>query len=549
LMSYWPLLPRESFRKIFEPLVGKRIGFVVSWGNVGDWLIEEAAWQLFEEFWIEYKCVNHHTHPHQFDQVICDWADEFVFNGGGNMGSQYDAINIRKKLFEYKKPITIFPQTFFNQTENLPYKKIWVREKESFKFSEDAQLAPDLALGYQFTEHIPDPVERLGIFLRHDKEDSKTIPMSNLYQDSAKVCKTPQAYILLAARYERIVTNRLHFAIAGLLAWREVTLLPNSYFKNKAVWECWLKDLGCLWSETLPHNIDWEIVSFSQLGSMWRLGNQLFQYVFLRLTAKRLGVKFYCPAWKGQDVFLLNDSLEKVSTPLGIKKIYPQDKNFFLDFDPNALKIEKGIDIRGYFMSEKYFTDKNLVRSWLHFNPTGIARVAEKYKNIDFSKSCALHLRFTDMINTMRIYSPSKKYYYNALKIVGKDKNILVFSDDISSAKIFFKGLSYNFIFMENNKDSEDLYLMSLCHDCICSVSSFSWWGAWLNTYSDKIIICPRQRYTLWAPLQNKNFWPNDWIKIDSWRRFWNLYVFKMIKVFFIWLHKSLASRIKKILY
>ena len=69
-----------------------------------------------------------------------------------------------------------------------------------------------------------------------------------------RLYKPTKEYILLAARYETIFTNRLHFAIAGLIAGRKVTLLPNSYFKNKSIWECWLKDLGCLWSESLPHN-------------------------------------------------------------------------------------------------------------------------------------------------------------------------------------------------------------------------------------------------------------------------------------------------------
>lgn len=110
----------------------------------------------------------------------------------------------------------------------------------------------------------------------------------------------------------------------------------------------------------------------------------MFQYAFLRLTARRLGVKFYCPAWKGQDIFLLNDSSEKSSIPNSIQKVYPQDRNFFLGFHPDALKIEKGLDIQGYFMSEKYFTDKNLVRSWFSFNPQNLIHVIEKYQNIDF---------------------------------------------------------------------------------------------------------------------------------------------------------------------
>ena len=49
------------------------------------------------------------------------------------------------------------------------------------------------------------------------------------------------------------------------------------------------------------------MLSFSKLGNYGRLGNQLFQYAFLRMTARRLGTQFFCPKWDGDDIFNLND--------------------------------------------------------------------------------------------------------------------------------------------------------------------------------------------------------------------------------------------------
>jgi hypothetical protein len=37
------LLPKHAFATVFEPLVGKRIGFVRPFGNVGDALIVMAT--------------------------------------------------------------------------------------------------------------------------------------------------------------------------------------------------------------------------------------------------------------------------------------------------------------------------------------------------------------------------------------------------------------------------------------------------------------------------------------------------------------------------
>jgi exopolysaccharide biosynthesis predicted pyruvyltransferase EpsI len=243
-----PLIDINNFNSVFSELKGKKIGFVVTLGNVGDWLIEDSAVQLFNKFGINFKYVNSRLAPNKYNEEVCRWADEFVFNGGGSMGDLYTiGPNIRKEILDrYKKPMTILPQTF-NSREDLNYKKVWVRDNESLKYRGDAEIAPDLALGYEFKSKIPKAIEDIGVWLREDVEMKDFIGISSL-GDPVKICKTPEEYILLASKYKKIVTNRLHFAIAGLIARREVVLLPNKYFKNYSVWDTWLKYLGCEWN-------------------------------------------------------------------------------------------------------------------------------------------------------------------------------------------------------------------------------------------------------------------------------------------------------------
>ncbi len=242
------LLSYDFFEPIFSDFKNKKIGFVVVDGNVGDYLIQDSAEQLFKYFKIDFRKVNSRYAVGTFSEEVCKWADEFVVCGGGNMGTFYATPRkTREKVLSIGKPVTILPQSFFGGREDLPYKVVWVRERSSLEYYESAKLGPDLALGYSFNRRIPRPKEDLGIWLR---EDSEMIDLPKTFVscgDPVRVCKTPEEYILLAARYKKIITNRLHFAIAALIARREVILLPNSYHKNRSMYEMWLKKIGCKW--------------------------------------------------------------------------------------------------------------------------------------------------------------------------------------------------------------------------------------------------------------------------------------------------------------
>ena len=45
----------------------------------------------------------------------------------------------------------------------------------------------------------------------------------------------------LAGRHRRVVTNRLHFAIAALLQGRSAALTANGYHKNRSMFDTWLR--------------------------------------------------------------------------------------------------------------------------------------------------------------------------------------------------------------------------------------------------------------------------------------------------------------------
>ena len=134
----------------------------------------------------------------------------------------------------------------------------------------------------------------------------------------------------------------------------------------------------------------------------------MFQYAFLRTTAQRLGVKFYCPEWMGDEIFALEDKKERAAELINIDKNYlaPQYNS---GFDKNAMNIKDGTNIAGFFQTERYF-DVEKLKIWYAFRDEKVSRVKEKYRHIDFSKSVGIHLRLGDLknnpMNRSRYYIP-----------------------------------------------------------------------------------------------------------------------------------------------
>jgi len=175
-------------------------------------------------------------------------ADVLVFGGGGSMGTRSEPnYALRTQALASGLPVVILPQSFTDR-EDRRFARVFVRERASLDLRADGILAPDLMLGLEWPE-ARSPVQDLGILMRRDHE--RTGRRLQLSRDPATLCRTPAESLALAARYRRIITDRLHFAIAGLHAGREVTLLPNNYHKNRSMHETWLAELGCRFAESV----------------------------------------------------------------------------------------------------------------------------------------------------------------------------------------------------------------------------------------------------------------------------------------------------------
>jgi hypothetical protein len=259
------------------------------------------------------------------------------------------------------------------------------------------------------------------------------------------------------------------------------------------------------------------------------LGNQLFQYAIGRCLSEQKNVPFFLDIsqfdnyklrgynlgefnitenFANKDIsnrysFFESSKLNNICNKLMFNNGYIREKTF--DFDENLFKINHDeIYLEGYWQNEKYFSSiNNILRNEFTLrNP--LSDNAKNTENLicTTSDSVSVHVRKTDFLKkeNKKIFTDlTASYYENAIQNIVmhlKNPHLFVFSDDFTWVKenIHFD-LPITYI-DSNNPAHEDLHLMSQCKHNIIANSTFSWWGAWLNKNTEKMVIGPENWFS-----------------------------------------------------
>jgi hypothetical protein len=252
---------------------------------------------------------------------------------------------------------------------------------------------------------------------------------------------------------------------------------------------------------------------------MGGLGNYMFQIAAAYAYAKRydMHVGFNCSESSGPHKHITeyqNNILKGVD-------LYYIRKNQSVQHNENGFHYQEipnynnSTLLYGYFQSEKYFKDceseiKDLFMSYDIDLDDKTKDLLENYN------TCSIHVRRGDYLKSPNHHpTQSMNYYMKAIKQMSKDSVFLIFSDDIEWCKQNFPDLPEKFVFIEGNKDYEDLYIMSHCKNNIICNSTFSWWGAWLNRNENKTVITPSVWFgPAYAGYDTKDLYCDNWIKI-----------------------------------
>lgn len=221
--------------------------------------------------------------------------------------------------------------------------------------------------------------------------------------------------------------------------------------------------------------------------------------------------------WLGIDLVLM-----KAKSATGVRRIVKEQREFV--FDQRVFAAKGDVVLWGRWQNEKYFSDieRDIRAAFAFRNPLSgeAAKIAEDIRSSD---SVSMHVRRGDFValkNVAQMMGETNlSYYEQATKYVAarvSKPKLFVFSDDIEWCRENIK-LPVPTVFVpasaEGPKAAFHLELMSLCKHNIIANSTFSWWGAWLNTNTQKIVVAPQRWYADGRDGKNE-IMPEEWIKM-----------------------------------
>jgi hypothetical protein len=270
------------------------------------------------------------------------------------------------------------------------------------------------------------------------------------------------------------------------------------------------------------------------------LGNQMFQYAL----GRRLAIERAVPL--GLDLGSLNGPARRRARHYGlnafqidVSKLFR--RSFFVGlkdikcFGARATRVkeiedhvlqefpsDRSLVLDGFWQREEYFSPiSEIIRREFQLKAP-LTSDRQKIAARLSPSAVSIHVRRGDYVGTPKFASffgtCSSDWYKAAIAAMCErvqSPHFFVFSDDPVWARknLPLHGHPAEFIDRcPDNRDYEDMYLMSRCAHHIIANSSFSWWAAWLNPSPDKIVIAPKVWYK-GAPQMAAHTLP-DWIRI-----------------------------------
>ena len=191
--------------------------------------------------------------------------------------------------------------------------------------------------------------------------------------------------------------------------------------------------------------------------------------------------------------------------------------------------------LEGHFESEKYFNDiQKDIQNEFSFKEKDYLKNNFFYREIMRSNSVAICLRQNRFLegrgkSTILNKERSEKFTFEQINYINKTIKLIktkiekpkffLWSNDLQSIpknKFNFEYTNVDITKVDDVEDSRilSLFLLKNCKHFITTTSSFNWWGAWLSSSHNKLVFRPSQKNFTDYKVNNKDFWPSDWLKV-----------------------------------
>lgn len=267
------------------------------------------------------------------------------------------------------------------------------------------------------------------------------------------------------------------------------------------------------------------------------LGNQMFQYARGRALALRKGVPLaldisrYVRGSSHREFLLGHFDIKARIRRHSLHQLlrwvdrFRRTKHWVQEpgynFEPTLLTpTVNRLYLSGVWQSEKYFMDyADVIRQDLTLRQPLSSAAAKVHSQIG-DTAVSLHVRRGDYVthagrNRKYGFCPPAYYVRAMTLLAGQVSNptVFIFSDDVEWARSNVP-ISFRHVFVSAFAiaDYEEMALMSSCRHHIIANSTFSWWGAWLNPRTSRIVIAPK----VWMASRpdTPDIIPPSWVRI-----------------------------------
>ncbi len=242
------LLPFAEMATRLTTITSNRpVVFLVNPGNWGDSLIRTGAEAFFRTFKINYRTVRlRDLESGKINATKITGDPVLIVNGSGGYIPNYDLMGRVNTAISGFSDVIFLPSTFVSRFPDGPSDQN--REFYSRDLAESLRAQPGSLFCHDMAFFLGASSWRggkgTGYLFRQDSEkpDASILPVGNVdISAMGRTNKSASGFFRYLARFETILTDRLHVAIGGALLGRQVHLYANSYFKNRAIFQASLE--------------------------------------------------------------------------------------------------------------------------------------------------------------------------------------------------------------------------------------------------------------------------------------------------------------------